>query len=205
MSDDDWKHRDMQRDLRDARVRHAQFVIAELYYADGWGVEIRELRVAERAADHEQFADDGDILLSRHDLPDQRLVEVKYKKDLRFSCLAEFHFEQILIGRVAKIDRLVRMYGHDRILAHYMVSCDFRNAAVVQHASWPRWFKKELFMSNTQNMEWQYCAKPEEITFIELPRPLVEILKAPAPIPRKVERSATLNEQLSFYRMWRKP
>lgn len=141
----------------------AVFAHAEHLHVSGYRVEIPPLRVAPTAADHAEYADDGDLFV----LPggDWRVrYEVK-GLGYDFESRGTWPHRRFYVDRKHRIDS-----EFDKISAWVYLNPALTHFALVLPHTRPHWFVHNGFNSKTGNYEDNYCCPLELVDFYKLKR-----------------------------------
>jgi hypothetical protein len=125
----------------------------------GYEVEVPDMRVAPTAAEHEDYADRGDILITDECGITER-VEVK-GISYAFTCAEDWPFKEVLVAQDNQIDRP----GLWPLRAYVSVSPDLKHAACIPVATRPHWYLTTKRPRNTGNVETFYACPTNLVQF----------------------------------------
>jgi hypothetical protein len=143
----------------------AVWAVAMHQHARGRMVEVPPLQYAPTAADHELFADDGDlfVIYRRPENPEVRQrLDVKHLR-VNFTSAEDFPFPELFISNVASVDR-----ANGSTVAYFIVSNDCEYAAIVPRTTRDKWYVTEKVARNTGNVERNYTCALGVPTFVKL-------------------------------------
>jgi hypothetical protein len=137
-----------------------RFAFAYWVNSRGFTVEIPPILEAPTAAEHDAYADNGDLFAWKKSGKRLRL-EVK-TLGITFSSVDDWPYREVFVSNVAAVDRASDVY------AWVSVSHDLAFAAIVKATTWETWYKTTCRVSNTGNDETNYAAPLEEVRFISI-------------------------------------
>ena len=126
----------------------------------GYTVELPPIKGAPTAAEHRLYADKGDVFAWKAG-PRLR-IEVK-TLNVTFSCRADWPFREVFVSSVATVFR-----AFEETYAWVNVSQDLRAAVIVEGSTWESWYVVTKLVSNTGNVESNFAAPLDKVTFISL-------------------------------------
>ena len=147
-----------------ARMRQssaALFAVAKYLHDGGFDIEIRGMRVAPKASQHEAFADAGDLHVWINGK--RELVQVKGRQ-FNFTSADDFPYVSMMVGSVASLDRVTDA------LYYVGVSLNLEYAAIAHRDTRPDWTIKTTTVSNTGNVESNYVCPISLLKFTRLMR-----------------------------------
>jgi hypothetical protein len=138
----------------------AVFAFAFYLHMKGRRIEIAPLRKAPTAAEHADYADDGDLFIIEADK--RKRVEVK-GINREFTCAADWPFrDEILVSKVTTVDRTLE---DTSTVGWVTLSQDMRFAVCVQVETREHWYETQKFCRNTGNIERFYAVDKRYATF----------------------------------------
>lgn len=140
----------------------AVFAVALWFFHRGYSVNIPKVDYAPDASQYEDYVDSGDLYVIKSWSDPQR-IEVKHKKNLAFTGSHEWPFDVMFTSNVAAYDR-----ADPKPDAHFVVSADYRYAAILTAKTRPTWRAESVWCKNTGNYEDIYAAPKEQALFIKL-------------------------------------
>jgi hypothetical protein len=92
-----------------------------------------------------------------------KIVEVKHRAKLPFTCVDDYPFPTIIVSNVGSVKR---NWGH--VLAYVVVNSTMTYAAVLGWDNHKHWFEEDIFASNSNKMERFFMCPKEHATFVRL-------------------------------------
>jgi hypothetical protein len=100
--------------------------------------------------------DMGDIIASF-----ERVVEVKHRKNLTFTCAEDFPFDDIMIASVEPTDT-------HQIHMWVFLNKDMTHAIIVKGKEKKNFIKKDVYCWNTKKYELKYLCPKEHVQFVQI-------------------------------------
>lgn len=143
-----------------AQSSDAVWKVARWLCEKGHAVEIRPLRFAPSAAEHERYVDDGDLyVLTRG----RHRVEVK-RLTANFSGPHDWPYPIAFVSNERAVER-----ANGTVLMYVVLSNDMHCAAVIARETREHWRIVEALASNTGNIERNYACPLDHVRWEQLP------------------------------------
>jgi hypothetical protein len=159
----------------------ALFAVAAWFHRRGFSVSIPGFKQAPTAAEHEQYADHGDLFLREDDR--WKRVEVHHYRYLGdWTCAAEYK-DWVKLKNVAAADKI----GIDNIDRVIILNENKTHMAWIWRETTAPWISKWFTPANTGNPEEKYIVAPEAAIYMRFDD---ETVQAPRPPEAAVEPEA---------------